>query len=70
MGVIDALVVAPARRRTKVATRLLHASEAWLKARGVSWLELNVYDVNIEARAFYDAAGYGPFIHRIRKPLE
>jgi len=68
-GVIDSLVVAPTHRRNKVATRLLHAAEAWIKARGASWLELNVYDVNVEARAFYAAVGYLPFIHRIRKSL-
>jgi GNAT superfamily N-acetyltransferase len=68
-GVIDGLVVAPERRRRGVATELMRAAEGWIKSAGASWLELSVYDVNEEARAFYEASGYAPMIHRLRKAL-
>jgi ribosomal protein S18 acetylase RimI-like enzyme len=68
-GVIDGLVVAPARRRRGIATELVRAAEAWIKNAGVSWLELSVHAVNGEARAFYEAAGYSPMIYRMRKAL-
>jgi ribosomal protein S18 acetylase RimI-like enzyme len=66
-GLIDGLVVATDKRRSGVGTALLRAAEAWIENAGAKWVELNVYDVNVEARAFYAAAGYAPMIHRLRK---
>ena len=68
-GVIDDLVVSPSQRRRGTATRLLRAAEAWVQRAGAPWLVLNVYDVNVEARAFYEAAGYAPYSTRLRKPI-
>jgi len=35
----------------------------------VKWLELGVYELNHEARAFYAVLGYLPVSTKLRKPL-
>jgi GNAT superfamily N-acetyltransferase len=67
-GVIDDIVVEPAWRRRGIATLLAHSVEAWAMSLGATWVELNVYDFNIEARRFYEALGYLPLFTRLRKP--
>lgn len=68
-GVIDNLVVATEHRRRGIGLRLLRTGEAWLKQAGVGLLDLNVYELNEDARAFYEAAGYLPVSTRMQKPL-
>jgi len=68
-GVIDNIVVAAEHRRRGIGRRLLRTGEAWLKQAGVGFLDLNVYEFNEGARAFYEAAGYLPVFTRMQKPL-
>ena len=35
---------------------------------GAPWVELNVYEVNAEARRFYEALGYLRLSTKLRKP--
>lgn len=52
------LVVEPSMRRHGVASQLLEACEAWLRERGVSSIELNVFSFNEDAIAFYQRNGF------------
>lgn len=52
------LVVEPEMRRHGVATRLLEGCLEWVRAQGVSDIELNVFAFNEEAIAFYQRHGF------------
>jgi ribosomal protein S18 acetylase RimI-like enzyme len=68
-AVIDGIVVAGAWRRRGIATMLADAAEAWARALGAAWVELNVYEFNTAASAFYRSRGYGPLSSKLRKPI-
>lgn len=67
-GVLDGLVVDRAWRRRGIGKLLVRAVEAWATALGAPWVELNVYDANVEARRFYAELGYLPTLIKLRKP--
>lgn len=67
-GVLDGIAVAPNWRRRGIGKRLTHAVEEWAIGLGAPWVELNVYEFNTEARAFYEALGYLPVSTKLRKP--
>ena len=54
-GVLDVLVVNPAWRRQGIGKRLARAVEAWAIESGAPWVEVNMYNINAEARRFYEA---------------
>ena len=56
--IVEALSVARAFRRRGLATALMRHVEAWAKDRGARFVELDVYEFNPEARAFYEFLGY------------
>jgi ribosomal protein S18 acetylase RimI-like enzyme len=56
--VLDGIAVDPSSRRRGVGRRLVAGAQQWARARGADWLELNVYDFNRDAVAFYDALGF------------
>ena len=58
--VLDSLVVDPAWRRRGLGRRLARSVEGWGFGAHAAWLEVNVYEVNPEARGFYQALGYLP----------
>lgn len=55
---IAGLVVAAARRRDGVGSRLLEAAEEWGRSRGMAALRLRSNQVRDGAHAFYLARGY------------
>jgi ribosomal protein S18 acetylase RimI-like enzyme len=57
-GWIYHLAVAPAQRRRGIATRLMHAAEATLRALGCPKINLQVRSTNESVVAFYRALGY------------
>jgi GNAT superfamily N-acetyltransferase len=67
-GVLDSLVVDSAWRRRGIGRLLAKAVEEWAVDQGASWVEANVYEVNAEARQFYEALGYLPLRTTLRKP--
>jgi GNAT superfamily N-acetyltransferase len=67
-GVLDGLVVDPSWRRRGIGRLLTQAVESWALALGAPWVELNVYDFNAEALAFYQSLGYLPLSTKLRKP--
>jgi GNAT superfamily N-acetyltransferase len=68
-AVLDSLVVDARCRRRGIGAALVAAVEAWARDKAAPWLELGVYAVNGEARAFYEALGYLPVLTKLRKPL-
>ena len=55
---IGDLVVTSEHRRTGIGRMLMAAAHDWAKARGAAEIELNVWDVNRDAAAFYQSLGY------------
>jgi len=66
-GVLDGLVVDDAWRRRGIGKQLVQAVESWALDLGAQWLEMNVYEFNVEARRFYDALGYGALSTKLSK---
>jgi ribosomal protein S18 acetylase RimI-like enzyme len=65
--IIEALCVSKAFRRSHIGTKLVRDVESWTKRRGARYVELDVYEFNPEARAFYEALGYLTASRRMRK---
>ena len=55
---IDEFGVAASRRRQGIGTALIAFIRSWTKERGFDRLELNMWEFNREALAFYEAAGF------------
>jgi ribosomal protein S18 acetylase RimI-like enzyme len=69
LAIVDNLAVSGSFRRTGIGRALMQKAERWAAARGASALELNVYEFNREATAFYRALGYEPLSRRMSRPL-
>lgn len=54
------LAVAPAVQKQGLGRAAVAAAEAWLKARGIWAVNLNIRTENIRVRDFYAALGYEP----------
>lgn len=67
---IDTLVVKETFRRRGIGRQLLEAVEKWSRTRGVDLLELNVWQFNKKARAFYQNTGFETASFRMWKRLE
>jgi GNAT superfamily N-acetyltransferase len=66
---IDNMVVMPSARRQGVGSAFLQAASDWARARGISSLELSVYEFNEGAHALYRDAGFAPVLTRMRRKL-
>lgn len=58
---IDEFCVDEAQRRTGVATELIGFIKAYAKEKGYSRIELNMWEFNREALAFYEAVGFSTY---------
>jgi GNAT superfamily N-acetyltransferase len=54
------IATAESAEGTGVGTALLKYAEEWSRARGMTFLTLNVFDANARARRFYERAGFAP----------
>lgn len=66
-GVLDGLIVDRAWRRRGIGKQLAQSVEKWALELGVRWVEINVYEFNVEARGFYESLGYSPLSTKLRK---
>jgi ribosomal protein S18 acetylase RimI-like enzyme len=66
---ISDLAVRKDLRRLGIGRRLMEAVEQWAVARGASEIDLNVYEFNRAATAFYESLGYRTLSYRMEKPL-
>ena len=68
-AVIDTLEVSPAFQRTGVGRALMNQAEEWVASQGVGVIELNVYEFNLGAQAFYKQLGYTTYSCKMSKNL-
>lgn len=68
-GELVDLHVADAYRLRGAGSRLLSEVEQWVLAAGGDSVELNVYDFNRGAVAFFRSVGFHPLARQLRKPL-
>ena len=55
---VDELAVLADYRRQGIGRRLMAAAEEWAAERGITRIELNVWQANDQAIAFYERLGY------------
>lgn len=66
---IDDLVVDEDFRRRGIGQALLEQAHQWAHEKGLSEVELGVWEFNTEARALYEKLGYRTTRRRMRKKL-
>ena len=64
---LDSLAVSQRFRRQRIGTRLVEAALDWAKAAGASRTELNVYEFNEPARAFWASFGFETLWRRLAR---
>jgi ribosomal protein S18 acetylase RimI-like enzyme len=57
-AVIENIVVSPAHRRRGIGRVLMERAQQWAARQGLTWVELNVWEFNEGAMAFYRELGY------------
>ena len=67
---IEELVVAQAHQRRGIATRLMSAAHRRVLDRGITEIELNVFEFNEPALRLYSKLGYSPASRRLRRKLD
>jgi ribosomal protein S18 acetylase RimI-like enzyme len=68
-AIVDSLAVRAAFRRRGVGQKLMAAVEEWAADRGISDIELNVFEFNRAAIAFYERLGYTTRSRRMARTL-
>ena len=69
LAMVDSLVVRRDLRRAGVGRVLMERAEQWAREQGAAELELNVFEFNTDAIAFYRSLGYGTRTRRMSKHL-
>jgi ribosomal protein S18 acetylase RimI-like enzyme len=68
-AVIDNLVVKGGLRRSGIGRALMTKAHDWAITKGTKLVELNVYDFNEAALAFYERLGYKTYSRQMSKSL-
>ncbi len=69
-AVVDNLVVRADLRRSGIGRALMSKAYGWARGKGATSIELNVYDFNQPAMAFYRALGYEIISHRMSRSVD
>ncbi len=69
-AVVDSLGVKAEYRRAGIGKELMDCAEQWARLQGASSIELNVFEFNRGAIAFYQRLGYTDLSRKMRKKLE
>ena len=69
-AVVDSVVVKSAFKNQGIGRRLMDQAQAWAIAHGATSIELNVYEFNETAIAFYDGLGYRTLSRKMSKDLK
>jgi len=69
LAVVDNLAVRRNLRRAGIGRALMGRAEAWARERGAAELDLNVFEFNAGAIAFYHSLGYETRTRRMIKGL-
>ena len=69
-AVIDNLVVKDGLRRAGIGRALMTKAHDWAITKGAKLVELNVYDFNEAALAFYERLGYKTYSRQMSKSLK
>jgi ribosomal protein S18 acetylase RimI-like enzyme len=68
-AVVDTLAIRPAFHRKGVGRALMQQAEEWAASQGVEDIELNVFEFNQGAQAFYQRLGYATYNRKMNKKL-
>ena len=68
-AMVQELVVAQTHQRRGIATRLMTEAHRWARDRGLTQVELSVYDFNHPALRLYEKLGFTPDSHRRSRPI-
>ena len=68
-AVVENLIVSRAHRRSGIGRALMARAHQWALARGITEVELTVWEFNAGAIAFYQELGYRPSRLKMGKPL-
>ena len=66
---VDELAVLTPYRRQGVGQRLMRAAEQFAAERGITTIELNVWEGNLQALSFYERLGYRTIRRRMARDL-
>lgn len=69
-AVVQELVVAQAHRRHGIGTRLMTEAHRWARDRGLTEIQLTVYDFNQPALQLYSKLGFSPDSRRLSRKLD
>jgi ribosomal protein S18 acetylase RimI-like enzyme len=67
---IDDIVIDRDYRQSGLGKMLMERAEKWIVQKGISQIELNVWDFNRVAISFFDKMGYAPSRHFMWKTIE
>lgn len=69
-AIIDGIAVRSDFKGRGVGKRLMDTAHEWALAEGATAVELNVYEFNEPAIAFYQKLGYETLSRRMKRPLD
>ena len=69
-AMVQELVVAQSHHRRGIATRLMAEAHRWARDRGLTQVELSVYQFNHPALRLYSKLGYSPDSRRLARKLD
>jgi diamine N-acetyltransferase len=67
---VEDICVKQEYRRSSAGKMLMKSAEEWALKKGISQIELNVWDFNRKAIAFFNSIGYSPAHHIMWKKIE